>query len=161
MVLNAFLEDIYHGQGVLCAGGIPKKLIDGNEAFLPAMMGFRPPAGIYTHIIIGVDIVRTGESRFYMLKDDARTPSGVSYVLENRETMMQLFPELFARVKVWPVENYPPLLRQSLAAAAPLGCAGQPTVAVLTPGNATRPISSTASAPTRWTCSSSRAATCG
>ena len=131
--LNAFLEDIYHGQEILRAGRIPKELVDGNEAFLPAMMGFRPPGGIYTHII-GVDIVRTGENQFYVLEDNARTPSGVSYMLENRETMMQLFPELFARVKVRPVENYPQQLRQSLAAAAPPGCAGLPTVAVLTPG---------------------------
>ena len=82
------------------------------------MIGVRPPAGVYTHII-GVDIVRTGENEFYVLEDNARTPSGVSYMLENRETMMQLFPELFQQIKVRPVENYPQLLRQSLAARAP------------------------------------------
>ena len=82
------------------------------------MIGVRPPAGVYTHII-GVDIVRTGENEFYVLEDNARTPSGVSYMLENRETMMQLFPELFQQIKVRPVENYPQLLRQSLAAVAP------------------------------------------
>ena len=82
------------------------------------MIGVRPPGGVYTHII-GVDIVRTGEDEFFVLEDNARTPSGVSYMLENRETMMQLFPELFQRIKVRPVENYPQLLRQSLAAVGP------------------------------------------
>jgi hypothetical protein len=88
------------------------------------MIGMRPPGGVYTHII-GTDIVRTGEGQFYVLEDNARTPSGVSYMLENRETMMQMFPELFHLNKVRPVENYPKLLRQSLAAVAPPGCEGQ------------------------------------
>jgi uncharacterized circularly permuted ATP-grasp superfamily protein len=131
--LNAFLDDIYHRQEILRAGRIPKRLIAENEAFLPEMIGVRPPAGVYTHII-GVDIVRTGENDFHVLEDNARTPSGVSYMLENRETMMQLFPELFQKVKVQPVENYPALLRRSLSAVKPDGVAGLPTVAVLTPG---------------------------
>ncbi|GGA81543.1 hypothetical protein GCM10011385_39730 [Nitratireductor aestuarii] len=133
MALNAFLDDIYHRQEIVKAGRIPKELIVGNEAFLPEMIGFRPPGNVYTHII-GVDIVRTAENQFYVLEDNARTPSGVSYMLENRETMMQLFPELFQNVKVRPVENYPQLLRQSLARVAPAGAKGEPTVAVLTPG---------------------------
>lgn len=133
MALNAFLDDIYHRQEIVRAGRIPKELIVGNEAFLPEMIGFRPPGNVYTHII-GVDIVRTAENQFYVLEDNARTPSGVSYMLENRETMMQLFPELFQKVKVRPVENYPQLLRQSLASVAPPGTRGVPTVAVLTPG---------------------------
>ena len=132
--LNAFLDDIYHRQEILRAGRIPRELIAGNAAFLPEMIGVRPPAGVYTHII-GVDIVRTGENEFFVLEDNARTPSGVSYMIENRETMMQLFPELFQMVKVRPVENYPQLLRQSLSAVAPRGAAGTPTVAVLTPGS--------------------------
>ncbi|WP_371924234.1 circularly permuted type 2 ATP-grasp protein [Aliihoeflea sp. 40Bstr573] len=132
--LNAFLEDIYHRQEILRAGRIPRELIAGNVAFLPEMIGVRPPAGVYTHII-GTDIVRTGENEFYVLEDNARTPSGVSYMIENRETMMQLFPELFKRVKVRPVENYPQLLRQSLAAVAPRTAHEQPTIAVLTPGS--------------------------
>ncbi len=133
MALNAFLDDIYHRQEIVRAGRIPKELIANNEAFLPEMIGFRPPGNVYTHII-GVDIVRTAENQFYVLEDNARTPSGVSYMLENRETMMKLFPELFQNVKVRPVENYPQLLRQSLASVAP-ACAGStPTVAVLTPG---------------------------
>ncbi len=133
VALNAFLDDIYHRQEIIKAGRIPKQLIAGNEAFLPEMVGVRPPAGVYTHII-GVDIVRTGEDDFYVLEDNARTPSGVSYMLENRETMMQLFPELFQKIKVRPVENYPQLLRQSLANVRPESCDGAPTIAVLTPG---------------------------
>lgn len=132
--LNAFLDDIYHRQEILRAGRIPKEIIANNAAFLPEMIGVRPPGGVYTHII-GVDIVRTGENDFFVLEDNARTPSGVSYMLENRETMMQLFPELFQQVKVLPVENYPQLLRESLKAVKPQGCDGTPTIAVLTPGS--------------------------
>lgn len=132
--LNAFLDDIYHRQEILRAGRVPKQLIAQNEAFLPEMIGVRPPAGVYTHII-GVDIVRISENEFYVLEDNARTPSGVSYMLENRETMMQLFPELFQRIRVRPVENYPQLLRQSLAAVRPDNLKGSPTIAVLTPGS--------------------------
>ncbi|WP_425624778.1 circularly permuted type 2 ATP-grasp protein [Agrobacterium radiobacter] len=134
LALNAFLDDIYHGQEIVRAGIVPQELITGNEAFLPQMKGFRPPGGVYTHII-GTDIVRTGENQFYVLEDNARTPSGVSYMLENRETMMQLFPELFQQNRIQPVESYPQLLRQSLAAVVPPGGdQDNPTIAVLTPG---------------------------
>ena len=133
LALNAFLDDIYHKQEIIKAGRIPRHLIEKNEAFLPQMIGFRPPGGVYTHIV-GTDIVRTGEDQFYVLEDNARTPSGVSYMLENRETMMQMFPELFQLNKVRPVENYPYLLRKSLASLAPPGCKGKPRVAILTPG---------------------------
>lgn len=132
--LNAFLDDIYHRQEILRAGRVPRELISDNVAFLPEMIGVRPPASVYTHII-GVDIVRTSENEFFVLEDNARTPSGVSYMIENRETMMQLFPELFQRIRVLPVENYPQLLRRSLAAVAPRGTDRPPTVAVLTPGS--------------------------
>jgi len=134
MAINAFLDDIYHRQEIIRAGRIPKELIAHNAAFLPEMIGFRPPRNVYTHII-GVDLVRTSENQFYVLEDNARTPSGVSYMLENRETMLQLFPELFQQVKVQQVENYPQLLRQSLAAVAPPDRLNEkPTIAVLTPG---------------------------
>jgi uncharacterized circularly permuted ATP-grasp superfamily protein len=133
IALNAFLDDIYHKQEIIRAGRIPRELIEKNDAFLPEMIGFRPPGGVYTHIV-GTDIVRTGEDQFYVLEDNARTPSGVSYMLENRETMMHMFPELFHENKVRPVEDYPYLLRQSLASLAPPGCKGKPRVAVLTPG---------------------------
>ncbi|AMO73346.1 circularly permuted type 2 ATP-grasp protein [Sphingorhabdus sp. M41] len=131
--INAFLYDIYHRQEILRAGRVPIDLIANNAAFLPQMIGVNPPGGIYTHII-GTDIVRTGDEEFYVLEDNARTPSGVSYMLENRETMLQMFPELFAKIKVQEVSNYPGQLRRSLAACAPPKCEGKPVVAVLTPG---------------------------
>ena len=131
--LNAFLDDIYHRQEILRAGRVPFELIANNEAFLPQMVGVNPPGGIYTHIV-GTDIVRTGPDEFFVLEDNARTPSGVSYMLENRETMLQMFPELFSRIPVQQVSNYPTSLRRSLAACAPDMCSDKPVVAVLTPG---------------------------
>ena len=131
--INAFLYDIYHRQEILRAGRVPIELIANNAAFLPQMIGVHPPGGIYTHII-GTDIVRTGDEEFYVLEDNARTPSGVSYMLENRETMLQMFPELFARIKVQEVSHYPGQLRRSLANCAPPKCESRPVVAVLTPG---------------------------
>lgn len=131
--LNAFLHDIYHRQEILRAGRVPTELIARNEAFLPMMMGMDPPGGVYTHIS-GIDIVRTAANEFYVLEDNARTPSGVSYMLENRETMLQMFPELFAKISVREVGDYPLNLLKSLSACAPPQCNGTPTVAVLTPG---------------------------
>lgn len=131
--INMFLHDIYNRQEILRAGVIPVDLIRQNVAFLPQMMGFTPPGNVYTHIV-GTDIVRTGEDDFFVLEDNARTPSGVSYMLENRETMLQMFPELFSQNKVKPVSNYPKNLRRSLEASAPNNCEGRPTVAILTPG---------------------------
>ena len=131
--VNAFLHDIYHRQEILRAGVVPVDLIAKNAAFLPQMIGVTPPGKVYTHIV-GTDIVRTGEDDFFVLEDNARTPSGVSYMLENRETMLHMFPELFSQIKVQPVSDYPKNLRRSLAACAPAGCNGKPTVAILTPG---------------------------
>lgn len=131
--INAFLHDIYHRQEILRAGRIPIELVANNEAFLPAMIGVTPPGGVYTHIV-GVDIVRTGENQFYVLEDNARTPSGVSYMLENRETMLHMFPELFSKVRVAKVNSYPSHLRRSLGACAPGSASQTPVVAVLTPG---------------------------
>ena len=131
--LNAFLHDIYHRQEILRAGRIPEHLITQNDAFLPQMIGVNPPGGIYTHIV-GTDLVRTGADEFYVLEDNARTPSGVSYMLENRETMLKMFPEVFSAVGVESISDYPAMLRRSLSAAPPPACTGTPTVAVLTPG---------------------------
>jgi uncharacterized circularly permuted ATP-grasp superfamily protein len=131
--LNAFLYDIYHRQEIIRAGRIPADLVIRNEAYLPEMIGHNPPLNVYSHII-GVDIVRTSESEFYVLEDNLRTPSGVSYMLENRETMMHLFPELFASHRVAPIGQYPELLLRTLQAVAPPACNGDPRVAVLTPG---------------------------
>ncbi len=131
--INAFLHDIYHRQEIVRAGRIPEALIARNAAFLPAMIGFTPPGGVYTHIV-GIDLVRTGPDEFFVLEDNARTPSGVSYMLENRETMMSMFPELFSAIKVREVGSYPKSLRRSLEASAPKSCSDRPTLAVLTPG---------------------------
>jgi uncharacterized circularly permuted ATP-grasp superfamily protein len=132
--LNAFMHDLYHRQEIIRSGRLPERLFRDNAAWLPQMVGFTPPGGVYTHIV-GIDLVRTGPDEFLVLEDNARTPSGVSYMLENRETMMAMFPELFTRVKVQPVSNYPRRLAKSLAACAPeCASAGSPTVAVLTPG---------------------------
>ena len=131
--LNAFLHDIYHRQEIVRAGRLPQRLIERNEAFLPQMVGFVPPGGVYTHVV-GIDLVRTGADDFMVLEDNARTPSGVSYMLENRETMMAMFPELFTKVNVRPVQDYPRRLAKSLAACAPPATTGRPVVAVLTPG---------------------------
>ncbi|WP_439111938.1 circularly permuted type 2 ATP-grasp protein [Lentibacter sp.] len=131
--INAFLHDLYNRQEILRAGVIPTKLIAQNEAFLPQMIDFSPPGDVYTHIV-GTDIVRTGEDDFFVLEDNARTPSGVSYMLENRETMLQMFPELFSSIRVQPVSDYPKNLRRSLEASAPASCVGRPCVVILTPG---------------------------
>lgn len=131
--INAFLQDIYHRQEIVRAGRLPIALLQNNAAFLSQMIGFVPPGGVYTHIV-GVDLVRTGPDEFYVLEDNARTPSGVSYMLENRETMMNMFPELFSSIRVRNVSDYPKNLRASLNKVAPPACKGDPVVAVLTPG---------------------------
>ncbi|WP_186386486.1 MULTISPECIES: circularly permuted type 2 ATP-grasp protein [unclassified Stappia] len=131
--LNAFLHDIYHRQEIVRAGRVPAELILQNEAFLPEMIGFAPARRVYAHII-GTDLVRVGEDDFYVLEDNTRTPSGVSYMLENRETMMRMFPELFQQNRVAPIEHYPDMLRETLESVAPENCDGDPTVCILTPG---------------------------
>ncbi len=131
--INAFIHDIYHRQEIVRAGRLPQEMIAQNEAFLPQMIGVMPPGGIYTHIT-GIDLVRTGADDFFVLEDNARTPSGVSYMLENRETMLQMFPELFSKNRVQPVSRYPDSLHRSLAACAPAAAGNDPVVAVLTPG---------------------------
>ena len=131
--LNAFMYDIYHRQEILRAGKIPTELVVQNSAFLPEMIGVDPPRSIYSHVI-GIDLVRTGENEFMVLEDNTRTPSGVSYMLENRETMMHLFPDLFSRNRVRPVENYPDELLKTLESVAPPNLDAEPAIALLTPG---------------------------
>ncbi|TSB01907.1 circularly permuted type 2 ATP-grasp protein [Sphingorhabdus contaminans] len=131
--INAFLQDIYHRQEIVRAGRLPVDLLVKNDAFVAQMIGFTPPGGVYTHIV-GIDLVRTGPDEFLVLEDNARTPSGVSYMLENRETMMNMFPELFSTIRVRNVSDYPKNLRASLSRVAPPACTGDPVVAVLTPG---------------------------
>ena len=131
--LNAFMHDLYHRQEIIRSGRLPQRLFTNNVAWLPQMVGFTPPGGVYTHIT-GIDLVRTGPDQFMVLEDNARTPSGVSYMLENRETMMSMFPELFSRIPVQTVSDYPSRLAKSLAACAPAAAGNDPVVAVLTPG---------------------------
>jgi len=130
--LNRFLHDVYHDQDILKAGIIPREQILNNAQYRPAMHGIKVPSDIYANIA-GIDIVRAGEGEFYVLEDNLRVPSGVSYMLENRKMMMRLFPDLFARNRVAPVDHYPDLLLDNLRSAAPQDV-DDPTVVVLTPG---------------------------
>jgi uncharacterized circularly permuted ATP-grasp superfamily protein len=130
--LNLFLHDVYHDQEILAAGKVPSDLILNNAEYKPVMHGMDVPGGIYSHIS-GVDIVRAGAGEYYVLEDNLRVPSGVSYMIENRRMMMRLFPELFATHAVAPVEHYPDRLHDVLRSVAPEGVE-EPAVAVLTPG---------------------------
>jgi uncharacterized circularly permuted ATP-grasp superfamily protein len=130
--LNRFLHDIYHGQEILEAGVIPPEQVLENASFQKEMCGLELPNRVYSSIA-GIDLVRHSDGKYYVLEDNLRTPSGVSYMIENRKMMMRLFPELFARQTVQPVEHYPALLLETLRAAAPPN-ARDPVVAVLTPG---------------------------
>jgi len=133
--INAFIGDVYGERRIVKEGLIPEELILQNPAFQPAMTRIRPAGDVYVHIA-GIDIVRDGPDGFYVLEDNARTPSGVSYMLENREAMMRLFPELFAHNRVLPVGHYPDELLKSLRSLPPERCLtkDEPTVVVMTPG---------------------------
>lgn len=130
--LNMFVHDIYHQQNIIKAGIIPAEQIYKNAQFRPEMQGISVASDIYAHIA-GVDIVRAGQGEFYVLEDNLRVPSGVSYMLEDRKMMMRLFPELFARNKIAPVDHYPDMLLDNLRSVAPMGV-DNPTVVVMTPG---------------------------
>jgi uncharacterized circularly permuted ATP-grasp superfamily protein len=130
--LNMYLHDVYHGQEILRAGKIPAERINGNKLFKQEMVGVDVPGDIYAHVA-GIDLVRAGAGEYYVLEDNLRTPSGVSYMLENRKMMMRLVPELFARQSIAPVEHYPDLLLDTLRAVAPHQ-AENPVVVLLTPG---------------------------
>lgn len=130
--LNNFLHDIYHGHEILREGLIPPNQILQNSQYRPEMQGLEVPQGVYAHIA-GIDIVRAGAGEFYVLEDNLRVPSGVSYMLEDRKMMMRLFPELFAQHAVAPIDHYPDLLLETLRGVAPEGVP-DPTVVLLTPG---------------------------
>jgi uncharacterized circularly permuted ATP-grasp superfamily protein len=130
--LNAFLKDIYGAREILRAGIVPEALVYRNVSFRPEMAGIRPAGDVFVHIA-GIDVVRVDGDSFYVLEDNARTPSGVSYMLENREAMMRLFPELFALHRVAPIDGYTDELLATLHSVAPPN-AGDPTVVLLTPG---------------------------
>eukprot|EP00439_Symbiodinium_sp_Y106_P088421 s1_g957.t1 len=131
--LNRFIYDVYHRAEIVKAGVIPAELVFLNAAFEPAVVGIDPSRNIYSHIV-GTDIVRVGADEFYVLEDNCRTPSGVSYMLENREIMMRMFPDLFGKRRIEPVDTYPGMLRKTLASVAPTKCDGEPTVVILSPG---------------------------
>ena len=131
--LNAFLGDVYGARDILRAGIVPEDLVLQNPGYCLQMVGKKPPGGVWTHIA-GIDLVRTGPDEFYVLEDNARTPSGVSYMLENREVMLKLVPELFDQVKVAPVETYPEMLLETLASVSPRGGGNAPVCVLLTPG---------------------------
>ena len=134
--LNRFLEDVYHDQEIIKAGHIPADQVTNNAQFRPEMMGVDLMNGVYSHIS-GVDMVRApnakGVGEYYVLEDNLRVPSGVSYMLEDRKMMMRLFPELFGQNRVAPVAHYPDLLLETLRAVSPAS-SDEPTVVVLTPG---------------------------
>jgi len=132
--LNAFLVDVYGRGEIIRSGRVPHALVYQNEAYEKAVAGILPPKGVYSHIV-GIDLVRTGPDEFFVLEDNCRTPSGVSYMLENREIMMRMFPELFRENRIEPVDNYPEILRRTLASVAPAKCDREPTVVILTPGH--------------------------
>ena len=132
--INAFLVDVYGDQKILRDGVLPADLILGNAQFRPEIAGIRPPHDVWAHIC-GIDLVRTGPDDFFVLEDNARTPSGVSYMLENREAMVRLCPELFAKFRVAAVDSYPDRLLETMRSVAPRGCGGKPTCVVLTPGH--------------------------
>jgi uncharacterized circularly permuted ATP-grasp superfamily protein len=130
--LNRFIHDVYHDQNIVRAGKIPADQVLKNAQYRAEMRGVDVASDIYTHIA-GIDIVRAGKGEYYVLEDNLRVPSGVSYMLEDRKMMMRLFPELFAKNRVAPVAHYPDLLLENLRSVAPQGVA-DPTVVLLTPG---------------------------
>lgn len=130
--LNLFLHDIYHDQKILKDGVIPAHYIMTGKHFRKAFMGINVPGNIYIHIC-GTDLIRDGDGQYLVLEDNARCPSGVSYVLENRQAMKRAFPHFFDRMGVRPVDGYPEDLLQTLRHIAP-GGKDDPTIAVLTPG---------------------------
>jgi uncharacterized circularly permuted ATP-grasp superfamily protein len=136
VALNRFLHDVYHDQEIIKAGIVPAEQVFKNAQFRPEMIGVDVPGGIYS-MISGIDIVRAanadGSGTYYVLEDNLRVPSGVSYMLENRKMMMRLFPDLFAEHRIAPVAHYPDLLLETLRTMAPAS-ANDPTVVVLTPG---------------------------
>ena len=131
--LNRFLYDIYHGQEIVQAGIVPHAAVNQNAQFRREMIGVDVPGGVYAHVA-GVDIVKHSDGEYYVLEDNLRTPSGVSYMLENRKMMMRLFPELFAAQHIRPVDHYPDLLLETLRAVAQ-HASDNPTIVLLTPGH--------------------------
>ena len=131
--LNHFIDDVYHGREIVHDGVVPWELIVSRPAFAREAHGIRPPGGVYCHVS-GCDLVRDADGAWKVLEDNVRTPSGISYVLENRVAMTRLLPALFAHYRVRPVDHYPALLRTALEEVAPTGGEEEATVVVWTPG---------------------------
>ena len=131
--LNAFVDDVYHAREIVHAGIVPWELIVSRSAFARAAHGIRPPGGVYCHVS-GCDLVRDADGSWKVLEDNVRTPSGISYVLENRVAMTRLLPGLFGSYRVRPVDHYPALLRTALTEVAPTSAEEEATVVVWTPG---------------------------
>ena len=129
--LNLFIDDVYHDQRAVQAGVVPFDLITGSPNFRPECMGVDPPGGIWAHIC-GSDLVRGEDGTFYVLEDNLRVPSGVSYLLENRMVAKRVFPELFRSYSIEPVDSYVGRLSALLSSVSPVG--REPTMVVLTPG---------------------------
>ena len=130
--LNLFIDDIYHAQRILKDGIVPEDLILSARNFLQPCVGLNPPQGIWCHIS-GIDLVRDRDGQLYVLEDNLRCPSGVSYVLENRQVLKRTFPQVFEVSQVRPVDDYPSRLLDMLQSLAPAGV-HNPTAVVLTPG---------------------------
>jgi uncharacterized circularly permuted ATP-grasp superfamily protein len=130
--LEAFLTDVYSKQQILRDGVIPTSVVTSSSHFQRQAMGVEPPNGVHVHVA-GIDLARGDDGTYYVLEDNVRTPSGISYVIANRRTMARVFPDLFASHRVRPVDSYPARLLEVLRAAGPVGVA-DPTVVVLTPG---------------------------
>jgi uncharacterized circularly permuted ATP-grasp superfamily protein len=130
--LNLFIDDVYHDRKIVKDGVVPAEILAGSKNYRPQCAGFAPPLGVWAHIC-GTDLVRGADGHMYVLEDNLRVPSGVSYMLENREVMKRVFPELFSSLKVLPVQDYPSRLHATLAALSPRKSV-RPEVVVLTPG---------------------------
>ena len=130
--LNLFIDDLYHEQRIVRDGIFPAELLEDSKNFLPECIGVNPPLGIWAHIC-GSDLVRDKDGTFYVLEDNLRVPSGVSYMLENRLVMKRLFSEMFEQYTILPVDDYPSQLYDTLAALSPRP-GDQPEIVVLTPG---------------------------
>src|ERR1035438_1557938 len=131
--LNLFIDDVYHEQKILNDGVVPREIILSAKSYRKQCIGWKPPRGIWCHIT-GTDLVRHGDGQIYVLEDNLRCPSGVSYVLENRDLMKRTFPQVFEGMRVRPVDDYPSNLLAMLESIAPPGAGDKPTVVLLTPG---------------------------
>ncbi len=148
IALNLFLNDIYHDGKIIKDGLIPEEIIRSSKNFCPEMAGFEPPQEVYAHIC-GTDLIRDDQGNYLVLEDNARCPSGASYLLENREIIKRAFPQTFGGMSVRPVEAYPDLLLRTLEHLSPRK-SQKPVCVLLTPGVYNSAYSSILFLPDRW-----------